>query len=98
MTRAQAQQECANCHTQVTPLWRKDKVTGVLYCNACGIYAKHHGKPRPDMLIKGGSGAGRASAPTTPRFARARAPATERCDPPASCARTLCLCRMALCS
>lgn len=52
-TRAQSRQEgkpetvCANCSTTSTPLWRKDKATGHNLCNACGIYLKTHGKPRP---------------------------------------------------
>lgn len=44
---------CVNCHCTSTPLWRKDKTTGLLYCNACGIYYKNHGKHRPVELIEG---------------------------------------------
>lgn len=44
---------CVNCHCTSTPLWRKDKSTGLLYCNACGIYHKNHGKHRPVELIEG---------------------------------------------
>ena len=40
-------QTCANCHTSSTPLWRKDRATGTVLCNACGIYLKTHGRPRP---------------------------------------------------
>lgn len=38
---------CCNCGTSNTPLWRKDKPTGLLFCNACGIYFKNHGRHRP---------------------------------------------------
>eukprot|EP00232_Nephroselmis_pyriformis_P022333 CAMPEP_0182866736 /NCGR_PEP_ID=MMETSP0034_2-20130328/8353_1 /TAXON_ID=156128 /ORGANISM="Nephroselmis pyriformis, Strain CCMP717" /LENGTH=396 /DNA_ID=CAMNT_0024999067 /DNA_START=376 /DNA_END=1562 /DNA_ORIENTATION=- len=38
---------CANCGTFSTPMWRKDKLTGAQVCNACGIYTKNHGRPRP---------------------------------------------------
>jgi len=39
---------CENCGTTSTPLWRKDKLNPhVILCNACGIYLKNHGRPRP---------------------------------------------------
>ena len=38
---------CANCATSSTPLWRKDRITGLVMCNACGIYLKTHGSNRP---------------------------------------------------
>lgn len=40
-------QTCENCNTQQTPLWRKDRDTGQMLCNACGIYLKTHGRHRP---------------------------------------------------
>jgi len=40
-------QSCANCQTTTTPLWRKDKESGEIMCNACGIYKKNHGVNRP---------------------------------------------------
>jgi GATA-binding protein, other eukaryote len=38
--------QCYNCHTTATPLWRKDD-EGKTVCNACGLYYKLHGSPRP---------------------------------------------------
>lgn len=41
--------ECKNCHTQKTPLWRKDPAGNTL-CNACGLFLKLHGTMRPLSL------------------------------------------------
>ncbi len=46
-----AAKACANCCTVDTPLWRKDPATGIVMCNACGIYYKNHGFHRPLQLI-----------------------------------------------
>ncbi|EJU00517.1 glucocorticoid receptor-like protein, partial [Dacryopinax primogenitus] len=40
---------CSNCDTTNTPLWRKD-ADGSTLCNACGLYMKLHGAPRPRSL------------------------------------------------
>lgn len=37
---------CFNCHSTITPLWRRDDI-GNTICNACGLYFKLHGKHRP---------------------------------------------------
>ena len=40
---------CSNCSTQATPLWRRGN-DGLPVCNACGLFMKLHGIPRPLSL------------------------------------------------
>ncbi|XP_010840177.1 PREDICTED: transcription factor GATA-5 isoform X1 [Bison bison bison] len=42
---------CTNCHTTTTTLWRRN-VDGEPVCNACGLYMKLHGVPRPLAMKK----------------------------------------------
>lgn len=42
-------QECTNCHTKTTPLWRRNP-QGEPLCNACGLFLKLHGATRPLSL------------------------------------------------
>ncbi|XP_022083425.1 transcription factor GATA-4-like isoform X2 [Acanthaster planci] len=44
---------CANCHTNTTTLWRRNK-DGEPVCNACGLYYKLHGVNRPLAMKKDG--------------------------------------------
>ena len=60
-----AAKACANCCTMDTPLWRKDPLTGIVMCNACGIYYKNHGFHRPLQLIDHAQV--RHSSPAKPR-------------------------------
>jgi GATA-binding protein len=43
------QPTCQNCETHTTPLWRRDE-RGAVLCNACGLFLKLHGRPRPISL------------------------------------------------
>lgn len=44
---------CSNCHTTLTTLWRRN-AEGEPVCNACGLYMKLHGVPRPLAMKKEG--------------------------------------------
>ncbi|XP_056150876.1 transcription factor GATA-4 [Lampris incognitus] len=44
---------CTNCHTTTTTLWRRN-AEGEPVCNACGLYMKLHGIPRPLAMKKEG--------------------------------------------
>ncbi|KAJ7874635.1 hypothetical protein B0H13DRAFT_1531206, partial [Mycena leptocephala] len=41
--------ECSHCHTRQTSVWRRNK-EGDQVCNACGVYQRLRGKPRPLSL------------------------------------------------
>jgi transcription elongation factor Elf1 len=41
--------ECSHCHTRNTSVWRRSK-EGAQVCNACGVYQRLRGKPRPLRL------------------------------------------------
>ncbi|KAM3964550.1 LOW QUALITY PROTEIN: GATA zinc finger-domain containing protein GATAd [Aphomia sociella] len=40
---------CSNCGTHTTTIWRRD-ARGEMVCNACGLYYKLHGVPRPTAM------------------------------------------------
>uniref|UniRef100_A0A1I8J6X2 GATA-type domain-containing protein n=2 Tax=Macrostomum lignano TaxID=282301 RepID=A0A1I8J6X2_9PLAT len=42
---------CSNCQTAQSTLWRRSP-HGLTVCNACGLYEKLHGTPRPASLKK----------------------------------------------
>uniref|UniRef100_UPI0035900ABF transcription factor GATA-4 n=1 Tax=Myxine glutinosa TaxID=7769 RepID=UPI0035900ABF len=44
---------CSNCQTTTTTLWRRN-AEGEPVCNACGLYTKLHGVPRPLTMKKDG--------------------------------------------
>jgi formylmethanofuran dehydrogenase subunit E len=45
--RAKRVRKCTNCHVMKTPSWRKSPCGNNILCNACGLYEKLHGAPRP---------------------------------------------------
>ncbi|KAF9165753.1 hypothetical protein DFQ26_009435 [Actinomortierella ambigua] len=46
---------CTNCMTMSTPSWRRCPEGRRLLCNACGLFEKLHGRPRPTYHAKDGS-------------------------------------------
>lgn len=61
---------CTNCHTQTTPLWRRNP-EGQPLCNACGLFLKLHGVVRPlslktDVIKKRNRGGAAAAAGKNP--------------------------------
>ncbi|KAJ6534160.1 hypothetical protein B0H19DRAFT_910881, partial [Mycena capillaripes] len=40
---------CSNCGTRKTSTWRRNKA-GDQVCNACGVYERTNGRPRPPEL------------------------------------------------
>jgi len=53
---------CTHCHTTTTPQWRRNSSTGAQECNACNVYYRKHGIPRPLGLANRRRGGGRAQA------------------------------------
>ncbi len=51
----QQQKQCSNCGTSSTPSWRRCPEGKELLCNACGLYAKLHNRPRPFKMAEDGS-------------------------------------------
>lgn len=54
MKRKAKQRICSNCSTTSTPSWRRGENGKSLLCNACGLYQKLHGRPRPYTVTPGG--------------------------------------------
>lgn len=47
---------CTHCGTKETPRWWKDAFPCGTLCNACGIWLKRHGYPRPVQFFSGSQG------------------------------------------
>lgn len=45
---------CENCGVTTSPSWRKSPCGKFILCNACGLYAKLHKKPRPYISMRNG--------------------------------------------
>lgn len=46
---------CSNCGATSTPSWRRCPAGKDLLCNACGLYQKLHGRPRPFRIADDGT-------------------------------------------
>ncbi|KAF8056990.1 hypothetical protein FPV67DRAFT_1356464, partial [Lyophyllum atratum] len=95
--------QCCNCHTTVTPLWRKEDKGKVAMCKLCGLYYKLHGSARlismkSDIIRKrsrhdactGGSNFSNTPS-ASPSISRRTSPACEASPifPPDSCTRQM---------
>lgn len=72
-------QVCENCGTTSTPLWRRDKESGQMLCNACGIYKAAKGIPRPlaTSRFKQYSGPGSVGKKVSPSKRKRQTPASD---------------------
>jgi len=73
---------CSNCHTEKTPLWRRN-ADGQPLCNACGLFLKLHGVVRPlslktDIIKKRNRGGGQQSPTGTGPFRVKKATTTAK--------------------
>jgi len=57
---------CSHCGTHETPRWWKDTFPMGTLCNACGIWLKRHGYPRPVQFFAAAAAAAAAAASATP--------------------------------
>ncbi|TVY84214.1 Transcription factor atf1 [Lachnellula suecica] len=63
MDQESSQPICQNCSTSPTPIWRRDE-SGSVICNACGLFSKLHGRPRP-ISLKADASEGRGHVKTS---------------------------------
>ncbi|XP_049675191.1 transcription factor GATA-4 isoform X4 [Accipiter gentilis] len=86
---------CANCHTTTTTLWRRN-AEGEPVCNACGLYMKLHGVPRPLAMRKEGiqtrkrkpKNVNKAKTPAGPSSSESLTPTTSSTSSSSSSATT----------
>jgi len=58
---------CTHCHTtQTPPQWRRNSFTGQPECNACNVYYRKHGIPRPLELANRRRGGAKAVVKQVP--------------------------------
>lgn len=86
---ARAGQVCENCGTTQTPLWRKDKETGMILCNACGIYLKTHGRHRPSGTSRHRHLAGTSTALEEKSAKKARSSGSRRRPSPSTTPKSI---------
>ncbi|XP_061592868.1 transcription factor GATA-5 isoform X2 [Cololabis saira] len=73
---------CSNCSTSTTTLWRRS-AAGEPVCNACGLYTKLHGVPRP-LAMKKESIQTRKRKPKTTKTKTSTGPVVPDSGPPSS--------------
>ncbi|KAI9745986.1 MAG: blue light receptor [Claussenomyces sp. TS43310] len=58
------QRDCANCHTRVTPEWRRGPSGNRDLCNSCGLrWAKQNGRISPRASSRGDAGSKKSVSP-----------------------------------
>ncbi|KAH8595232.1 PAS domain-containing protein [Bisporella sp. PMI_857] len=85
------QRDCANCHTRVTPEWRRGPSGQRDLCNSCGLrWAKQTGRVSPRTSTKGGDGSKTSqksasplhNSPSQKEFPESQSQSTPNLNPP----------------